>query len=56
VEIIKGEITSKELGSQAECPRMFLDIIGQNPGVSKSNRLCGVVIIQFFSINLKYIP
>ena len=32
---------------EAQCPGRFFDIIGQDPSVSKSNRL-HVDIIQFF--------
>jgi hypothetical protein len=36
------------------CPGRFLGIIGQNPSVSKSDRL-HVVIFWFLSTNLRYI-
>ena len=37
-----------------QCPGRFLGIIGQNPSVSKSNRLY-VVIFRFFFIDLRNI-
>ena len=54
-KFIQVNINSHRIPNQEQCPGRFLGIIGQHPGLSKSNWL-HVVIFQFFFITLRYIP
>ena len=54
-EPVKHYQESIQVDLANQCLERFLGIIGQNPSVSKSNRLHGD-ISQIFLIDLKYTP